>query len=176
MDTNWNGNVRWPDALSMGMGFHGPWIMANGVCSMEMEGVPMTDDQPYKEAIDEAMVVRHLGIAEGDPIKELNTIISWEVGVALDPSVSSAAQALIDEGRTSFATETQAERARRSHEDFMKRKTPFDMKAVVISNGLINLNGEQIPIQVWSFDRKNGRGEFRTATLSPMTGAGRFIP
>jgi len=52
----------------------------------------------YRDAIDEALVVRHLGTAKGDPRKELNDILSWEVAVALDPRVSSAAQALIDQG------------------------------------------------------------------------------
>ena len=52
----------------------------------------------YRDAIDEALVVRHLGIAKDDPRKELNDILSWEVAVALDPRVSSAAQALIDSG------------------------------------------------------------------------------
>jgi len=52
----------------------------------------------YRDAIDEALVVRHLGTAKGDPRKELNDILSWEVAVALDPRVSSAAQALIDSG------------------------------------------------------------------------------
>lgn len=58
------------------------------------------EPDPYREAIDEAMVVRHLGIANGNPVKELNTILSWEVAVALDPKVSKDAQALIDKGKS----------------------------------------------------------------------------
>jgi len=54
--------------------------------------------QDYFNAIDQSLVVRHLGVAAGNPLEELDAILSWEVSVALDPRVSSAAQALIDSG------------------------------------------------------------------------------
>ena len=54
--------------------------------------------QDYFNAIDRSLVVRHLGVAAGNPLEELDAILSWEVSVALDPRVSSAAQALIDSG------------------------------------------------------------------------------
>ena len=46
------------------------------------------EDASYREAIDEALVVRHLGIAKGNARDELSQILSWEVAVALDPRVS----------------------------------------------------------------------------------------
>lgn len=55
----------------------------------------------YRNVIDEALVVRNLGVAKDDPRKELETILSWEVAVALDPRVSEALQALIDSGKAS---------------------------------------------------------------------------
>lgn len=60
--------------------------------------VAAAGEDSYKSVIDEALVTRYLGVAEGNPRKELNTLLSWEVAVALDPRVSSAAQALIDQG------------------------------------------------------------------------------
>jgi hypothetical protein len=57
----------------------------------------------YQNAIDEALVVRHLGIAKGSPRDELNQILSWEVAVALDPRVSEAAQDLINQGTRNAA-------------------------------------------------------------------------
>ena len=55
---------------------------------------------PYRDAIDEALIVRHLGVAKGDAKAELEIVLAWEVSVALDPLVSSSAQALIDQGRS----------------------------------------------------------------------------
>jgi hypothetical protein len=43
---------------------------------------PASDD--YRTAIDDALITRHLGVAKGDPRNELNLIVSWDVGVALD--------------------------------------------------------------------------------------------
>lgn len=57
----------------------------------------------YRNAIDEALVVRYLGVAKGNAKSELDQIISWEVDVNLDPAVSSRAQALIDQGRNASA-------------------------------------------------------------------------
>jgi hypothetical protein len=52
----------------------------------------------YRQAIDDALVVRHLGVAGGNPKEELGKILNWEVDVNLDPTVSEQAQALIDRG------------------------------------------------------------------------------
>lgn len=58
-------------------------------------------EQPneWKLAIDEAMVSVHIGVAEGDPIDCLNRLLAWHQTIALDPAVSSEAQALIDKGK-----------------------------------------------------------------------------
>jgi hypothetical protein len=52
-------------------------------------------------AIDNEMVTAHIGVFNlgDDPRKALHEIISWHVMVALDPSVSSDARALIERGR-----------------------------------------------------------------------------
>ncbi len=42
----------------------------------------------YREVIDEALIVRHLGVAKGDAKAELNQILDWDVAAALDPAVS----------------------------------------------------------------------------------------
>jgi hypothetical protein len=60
----------------------------------------VSDDAAYRKAIDDALVTRHIGVAQGNARDELHAILSWEVGVALDPRVSEAAQSLIDQGRT----------------------------------------------------------------------------
>ena len=55
----------------------------------------------WKNAVIDALVVQHAYHAEHDhdPVKALNAAIHWNVQVALDPAVSSDAQALIDKGR-----------------------------------------------------------------------------
>ena len=35
----------------------------------------------YKDTIDQSLVVAHLGVANGDPVKELHQLIQWEIGV-----------------------------------------------------------------------------------------------
>jgi len=60
----------------------------------------------WLRAVDEALVVTHLGIAEATDDyevakKKLAALIQWHVTVALDPAVSEDAQALIDQGRQS---------------------------------------------------------------------------
>ena len=62
---------------------------------------------PWREAIDAELVCLHLGTAESFPTAKeaLDALIDWHVATALDPEVSSAAQALIDRG----AAQPQAE-------------------------------------------------------------------
>jgi hypothetical protein len=60
----------------------------------------------WLRAVDEEMVMTHLGIAEATDDyevakKKLASLIQWHVTVALDPAVSEDAQALIDQGRQS---------------------------------------------------------------------------
>jgi hypothetical protein len=52
-------------------------------------------------AIDEAMVCSHIGVFNDgdDPRAALNKVLAWHQTVALDPAVSSDAQALIECGR-----------------------------------------------------------------------------
>jgi hypothetical protein len=54
---------------------------------------------PWKDAIDNELVVAHLGVAGDDPRADLNKLINWHCAVALDPAVSSDAAALIERGR-----------------------------------------------------------------------------
>jgi hypothetical protein len=61
---------------------------------------PATPDA-YRDVIDEALVVRHIGVASGDAKADLNKLLDWEVGVALDPAVSEKARDLIEQGRKS---------------------------------------------------------------------------
>ena len=62
---------------------------------------------PWREAIDAELVCLHLGTVDSftDAGAALNALINWHVQVALDPEVSSDAQALVDRG----ATQPQAE-------------------------------------------------------------------
>ena len=57
--------------------------------------------QDWKEAVIDELVVCHIynESHEGHPRKAIKDAISWNVQVALDPLVSSDAQALIDKGR-----------------------------------------------------------------------------
>jgi hypothetical protein len=57
------------------------------------------EPDPWQQAIDDAMVSAHLGVAEGDARECLRRLIAWHEMVALDPAVSSEAQALIERGR-----------------------------------------------------------------------------
>jgi hypothetical protein len=54
----------------------------------------------FKQAVIDQLVVAHIYRKEHDtdPRKALNDLLSWHVQLALDPSVSSDAQALIDMG------------------------------------------------------------------------------
>ncbi len=54
----------------------------------------------WQRAIDEEMVMTSQGVAndDDDPKVLLNKIITWHVQVALDPAVSSDAQALYQRG------------------------------------------------------------------------------
>ena len=57
-------------------------------------------DASWRFAIDQARIVNCLDCTTSadDPVKSLAELIQWEVQTALDPSVSPAAQALIDQG------------------------------------------------------------------------------
>ena len=60
---------------------------------------------PWMEAIDAELVCLHLGTADSFPTAQaaLYALIDWHVATALDPEVSSDAQALIDRGAAAVA-------------------------------------------------------------------------
>ena len=62
---------------------------------------------PWRDAIDAELVCLHLGTVESFPTAQaaLAALINWHVRVALDPEVSSDAQALIDRGAAQAAPE-----------------------------------------------------------------------
>lgn len=55
----------------------------------------------WERCVIEALVVNHTysGTHDDNPQKALMDLITWEIKIALDPSVSTDAQALIDRGR-----------------------------------------------------------------------------
>lgn len=72
---------------------------------MPFQGRPSRPEEravpnPWRDAIDAALVCLHLGTADSfpDANEALNALISWHVATALDPTVSSDAQALVDRG------------------------------------------------------------------------------
>ena len=62
--------------------------------------VAAASEEQWKQAVISELVCCHIYNAahENDPRKALHDAISWNVQVALDPQVSSDAQALIDRG------------------------------------------------------------------------------
>ena len=69
----------------------------------------------WKEAVLDHCVVAYSAFYEDDPKKTLDVLIDWHVKVALDPQVSSDAQALINKGaedmreRAALACDEQAD-------------------------------------------------------------------
>jgi hypothetical protein len=70
-----------------------------------------THPDPWRDAIDEGLVCAHIGTVDSfpDPRAALNALIDWHVQVAIDPEVSSDAQALIDRGAAAVAEPLSAE-------------------------------------------------------------------
>ena len=63
-------------------------------------------DKPWRDAVENELIVAHiLNGSHADPRKAVQDAISWNVQVALDPAVSSDAQALIERGRASLLRE-----------------------------------------------------------------------
>ncbi len=54
-------------------------------------------ERKWRETVDDMLVCQH-EIASDDPRESLHRLLNWHVSVALDPLVSSDAQALIDRG------------------------------------------------------------------------------
>lgn len=63
--------------------------------SKDKEGI---DKNPWKDAVTEACVVSCIGFSD-DPKSTLVNLIQWEIQTALDPAVSSDADALIQKGK-----------------------------------------------------------------------------
>ena len=65
---------------------------------------------PWKDAVIEGLAVSWAITTENenDPVKAVNDLVESEVRIALDPSVSSEAQALIDKGRAMAEPATQS--------------------------------------------------------------------
>lgn len=63
--------------------------------------------EPFKTMLIEALIVSHIYSSEHetDAKKALYDLIGWEVKIALDPQVSSDAEALIQKGRDESNTE-----------------------------------------------------------------------
>lgn len=53
--------------------------------------------QAWRDTVEDMLSVQH-EIASDDPRESINRLINWHVSVALDPCVSSDAQALIEQG------------------------------------------------------------------------------
>lgn len=78
---------------------------------MEPENAPpslaaeLAEANKWREAVIDALVVSCIYTAEHDsnPRKAINDLLAWESQIALDPAVSSDAQALIDQGRAELA-------------------------------------------------------------------------
>ena len=72
---------------------------ADAAVEQDRAGAP--PDGSWRQAIDEALIVCALDCTSShdDPKAALSKLIDWHVQVALDPAVSSAAQALIDADR-----------------------------------------------------------------------------
>jgi hypothetical protein len=68
---------------------------------------------PWREAIDAGLVCLHLGTVDSflDARAALNALINWHVEAALDPAVSSDAQALIDRGAAAPVPQAEPEPA-----------------------------------------------------------------
>jgi hypothetical protein len=73
-----------------------------GLCNL-LERVA-AEDGPWKQAVIDAAVVSEFWpeCGESDPRGFLNSVICWNNEIALDPRVSSAAQALIEQGRATL--------------------------------------------------------------------------
>lgn len=54
---------------------------------------------PWMSAMEEACIVNWCNFYEDDPVKTLHSIVAQDMAFALDPLISSDAQALIDRGR-----------------------------------------------------------------------------
>ena len=80
----------------------------------------LAQENPWRDAIDSGLVCAHIGTVESFPTAQaaLAALINWHVQVAIDPEVSSDAQALIDRGA--------AQRKPLTHEQRLDLLTAFE--------------------------------------------------
>lgn len=64
------------------------------------KSVAIAENAIWKQAVMEQCIIAHINFYPDDPKKTLHELLNWHVTVALDPLVSSSAQALIDRGRS----------------------------------------------------------------------------
>lgn len=86
----------------------GPNPPSAAVAASPSSTPPTSARNEWREAVIDALVVNFIYAKEHDdnPRKALNDLLAWEQTVALDPKVSSAAQALIDQGRALASSAT----------------------------------------------------------------------
>ena len=124
------------------------WAEYNALVDRILKGTPyphiddwfasraaLTEGQAWKEAIIDALVVGHIYTKEHEtePRKALHDLICWEIQIALDPAVSSDAQALIAKGR-----EEERERAANICEELFQHYSA--VKDTALLNGDIALS------------------------------------
>lgn len=88
-----------------------------------------TEAMRWREAIINELVIAHIYSKEHDdnPRKAIQDAISWNCAVALDPTVSSDAQALVEKGRAGMEKDAmRAEQALRKVLDVVRRFLPPD--------------------------------------------------
>jgi len=88
-----------------------------------------TEAMRWREAIINELVIAHIYSKEHDdnPRKAIQDAISWNCAVALDPAVSSDAQALVEKGRAGMEKDAmRAEQALRKVLDVVRRFLPPD--------------------------------------------------
>lgn len=76
-------------------------VQTYATAAVEQDRASAPPDGSWRQAIDEALIMCALDCTSShdDPRAALSRLIDWHVQVALDPSVSSAAQALLDTDR-----------------------------------------------------------------------------
>jgi len=83
-----------------------------------------TEQNLWKETIIDALVVSHIygNEHEDDPKKALNDLLNWEIGLALNPQISSCANDLVELGREQERMKDHTYPPRLLREYIVKRK------------------------------------------------------
>lgn len=111
-----------------------PWVLAAMhayalQAADKREAEVRTEAMRWREAIINELVIAHIYSKEHDdnPRKAIQDAISWNCAVALDPAVSSDAQALVEKGRAGMEKDAmRAEQALRKVLDVVRRFLPPD--------------------------------------------------